>query len=68
MKKSKAYKICSTLFYVSAVFFCLAAIINIVGGNNTSIGIVWLCLGSTNLCLGSVFLKKSKENSEKEEK
>ncbi len=59
MKKSKEYKISSTLFYVSAVLFYLAAIINIVGGNNTSIGIVWLCLGST-------FLKKSKEDTEKE--
>ena len=68
MKKSKEYKISSTLFYVSAVLFCLAAIINIIGGNNTSIGIVWLCFGSTFLCLGSLFLKKSKENTEKEEK
>ena len=61
MKKSKEYKISSTLFYVAAVLFCLAAIINIVGGNNTSIGIVWLCFGS-------LFFNKSKENIEKEKK
>ena len=36
MKKSKEYKISSTLFYVAAVLFYLAAIINIIGGNNTS--------------------------------
>ncbi len=68
MKKSKEYKISSTLSYVSAVLFYLAAIINIIGGINISIGIVWLCLGSTFLCLGSLYLKKSKENIEKEEK
>ena len=67
MKKTKEYKISSTLFYLSAVLFYLAAIINIVGGNNTSIGVVWICLGSTFLCLGSAFLKKSKENDENKE-
>jgi len=61
MKKSKEYQISSTLFYVSAILFYLAAIINIVGGNNMSIGIVWLCLGS-------LFLKKSQENKETEVK
>ena len=64
MKKSKEYKISSTLFYVSAVLFYLAAIINIVGGNNTSMSIVWLCLGSTFLCVGSLHSKKSKESND----
>ena len=68
MKKTKKNKISTTLFYVSAVLFYLAAIINIVGGNNIAISIVWLFLGSTFLCLGSLFLKKSKENKETEEK
>jgi len=64
MKKSKEYKIGSTLFYVSAVLFYLAAFINIFGGNNPSIGIVWLCLGSAFLCVGSVFLNRSKEDND----
>ena len=68
MKKTKEYKISSTLFYVSAVFGFLTAITNIVGGNNTSMGIVWLCLGATFFCLGSLYLIMSKENNEKEEK
>ena len=62
MKKSK--KISSTLFYVAAVLFYLAAILNIFCGNNTSMGIVWLGLGSTFLGLGSLYLKKNKENKE----
>ena len=44
--------------------FHLAAILNIFGGNDTSMGIVWLCLGSTFLCLGPLYLKKNKENDE----
>lgn len=63
MKKTKEYKIRSALCYVSAVLYYLAAIINFVGGNNTSMGIVWLCLGSTVLCLGPLYLKKRKQNN-----
>lgn len=57
----KEYKISSKLFYISAVLFYLAAIINIFGGNNISMGVVWIGLGSAFLCLGSMYLKKSKE-------
>lgn len=44
--------------------FRLAAILNIFGGNNTSMGIVWLCLGSTFLCLAPLYLKNNNENDE----
>lgn len=57
----KKYKISSKLCYVSGALFYLAAIINIVGGNDTSVGVVWLALGSAFLCLGYVNLKKSKD-------
>ena len=36
----------------------------IFGRNNTSMGIVWLCLGSTFLCPSPLYLKKNKENDE----
>lgn len=36
----------------------------IFGRNNTSMGIVWLCLGSTFLCPAPLYLKKNKENDE----
>ena len=58
----KKYKLTSTLFYVAAVLYDLAAIITFVSGNNNSTGIMWLCLGSAFLCFGSVFLNKSKDN------
>ena len=57
-------KITSTLFYVSAVLFYLAAIINFVSGNHNSMAVMWLFLGSTFLCLGAVYSKKSKENND----
>ena len=34
----------------------------IFGRNNTSMGIVWLCFGSTFLCPAPLYLKKNKEN------
>ena len=58
----KKYKLTSTLFYVAAVLYYLAAIITFVSGNNNSTGIMWLCLGSTFFCLGSVYSKKAKED------
>ena len=64
MKKPKEYKMSSTLFYVAAALFYLAAIVYMVGGNNTSTGVVWLCCGSTFLCLDSAHSKKSKENKD----
>ena len=48
-------------------FFYLASVINVVGGNDIYIGIVWMCLGSAFLCLGSLLLKKSNDNEEKEQ-
>lgn len=67
MKKEKT---CAVLYYISAVLFYVVAAINLLGDNNdTSMGVVWLCLGSTMLCLGFVWLNKSKKkNDETEEK
>lgn len=66
MKKEKT---CAVLYYISAMLFYAAAAINLLGSNNTSTGVVWLCLGSTMLCLGSVRMNKTKkENDETEEK
>jgi hypothetical protein len=41
--------------------FYIAAIINSINGDNNSIAVVFLCLGSSNLCLGSVYLNKDKD-------
>lgn len=62
------YKVSSALFYITAVLFYLAAIINFASGNHTSTAIVWLSLGSSFLCLGSMFSNKAKKAKEDEEK
>lgn len=46
------------LFYLSGLLFLLAAVLNLVTGENHSMAVVWLCLGSAFLCLGASQRKK----------
>lgn len=46
------------LFYLSGLLFFLAAVLNLVNGENHSTAVVWLCLGSVFLCLGASQRKK----------
>lgn len=50
----KRYK----LFYLIGLLFFLAAALNFVTGENHSTAVVWLCLGSSYLCLGYSHQKK----------
>ena len=63
MKKDK---ISATLYYVAAILYYISAIISFSDGNNNSMAVVWICLGSTFLCLGLSYSKKSKENKNKD--
>lgn len=56
----------AVLYYFVALCFYTVAIINFVKGEK-SIAIAFLCLGSSNLCLGSVYLNKYKDNGDKNE-
>ena len=40
------------LFYLSGLLFFLAAALNFFTGEDRSTAVVWLCLGSSFLCLG----------------
>lgn len=60
----KPNKVNRALLYVSAALFYLAAIIDFAGADRSS-GIIRLSLGSTFLCLGSMYAKKSKNDEEK---
>jgi len=55
-------KVSSILYYIASILFYITAILYYTGGN-TGMGVVWLCLGSTNLCLGSVYAKKAREDN-----
>ena len=46
------------MYYFTSLCFYIAAIINFINGDNNSIAVVFLCLGSSNLCLG---LNKDKD-------
>ena len=56
------------LLYFSAALFYIASVISFVTGNENSLGVMWLGLGSAFLCFGSVALKKANESKEEEDK
>ena len=64
MKKEKTSAV---LYYIASFCFYAAAIINFTSNRGNSMGVVWLCLGSTMLCLGSVWLNKSKKSEKDKE-
>ena len=62
-ENNKKNKIVSILNYFSSICFYIVAIINFIK-DNSSMGVIYLCLGATLLCLGSVYLNKDKEKKE----
>ena len=69
-KKKNELHTTATLFYIVAVIDYLVAISYFFGGGDTSLGIMWLCIGSTFLCLGAANTKrwKDEQNSAEKEK
>lgn len=65
-KENKIVMICyitaSICFYVSAIICFIRET------NNNSMGVVNLCLGSTFLCLFSVYMNKDKDKNENDNK
>lgn len=46
------------LLYLSGLLFFLVAVLNFITAENHSMAVVWLCLGSSYLCLGYSQQKK----------
>ena len=46
----------SILFYAASALLYMASLISFISGNDNSMAVVWLCLGSSFLCLGSTHL------------
>lgn len=59
-KDDKTNKNVSILNYFTAVCFYIVSIINFIN-KDTSMGVIYLGLGSAFLCLGSVWLNKDKD-------
>ena len=55
----------SILFYIASVLFLVASVIGFTSGNENSMAIIWLCLGSSFLCLGSTHKKKENNTDDK---
>lgn len=51
------------LFYLSGLLFYFAAALNFITGEGHSTAVVWLCLGSSFLCLGYSQQKKIKQQA-----
>lgn len=61
----KKEKITTALYFVVSVCFFIAAIIGFA--NDSSMAIVWFCLGTAMLCFGSVSLNKAKSEIKDED-
>ena len=56
------------LFYLVSAVFNVIGIVTFTSGNESSLGFVWVCLGSALLCLGSHYNIKAKKETEEKEK
>ncbi len=55
----------SILFYVVSALFLIASAIGLTTGNENTMAIIWLSLGSAFLCLGSTHKKKENNTDDK---
>ena len=53
------------MFLLGIALFFIASAIGFTSGNESSMAIVWLCLGSSFLCLGSTHKKKENNTDDK---
>ena len=63
----KKEKLIALLFYAAALAFYAAAIIRFCGRGDTSSGFLFLCLGSSQVCVGSAWLIKAKKNEKNDQ-
>lgn len=63
----KKWSILSTALYLVASFFYVMSIITFSRGNDTAMGAVWLSLGSTFLCGGTVLSRKTRAEEQKQD-
>ncbi len=54
-------KVVGILYIVASILYFMATIISFIG-NNTGMGVIFLCLGLSNLYLSGVYLNKNKKS------
>ena len=55
-------KLVSTIMYIASAILNVVGIITFVSGNADGTGFIWICVGSSLLCLGSALSKNSEDN------
>lgn len=58
MDKVKKESVCFLCFLVASICYYIASLINLTN-KNTTLAIIFLCLGSSSLCLSTTHLNKS---------
>lgn len=58
-KPNNKNKIITFLYYFASICFYIVSITNFID-KDSSMGVIYLCLGSAFLCLGSVWINKDK--------
>ena len=57
----------TAIIYYLVAFVCYICSIVWFCSDDSGLGAMWLCIGSANLCLGSLWVNKSKAEEEKDE-
>ena len=52
------------LFYILSAVFNVTGIVMFARGGENNMGFVWVCLGSTFLCLGTALSRKKEEEKQ----
>lgn len=54
------------IFYYLTAVICYVCAVMWFCGSRAGLGAMWLCIGSANLCLGSVWMKRSRKPDDQE--
>lgn len=54
-------KLVSTIIYIASAILNIAGIITFASGNTDGTGFIWICVGSSLLCLGAALSRNSED-------
>lgn len=55
-------KLVSTIIYIASAILNVVGIITFASGNTNNTGFVWICAGSSLLCLGAALSRKYEDD------
>jgi len=63
----KSHKTASTLFYLASALYFVSAVINFIFDGSSSTGVIWLGLGASFLCVGTLFKRRADQKRKDKE-